>query len=155
AALLAGVLRRLGRQHRLALGVEVHRRLALGVAAAPQEAARAADALQHRLAARRTLHVRLHRLRPRLLALHRLDVAARFLLAAVAGAADDLAPKLLAVVAPQVAAALRTLLARLDAVPRRHLLLRRPQRLRERSPELVQHLVVLHLPRLDLVQLLL
>src|SRR5207245_140959 len=51
AALVADVLRRHRRAHRLALGVEVHRGLALRVAAAAEERPAPPHPLDHRLAA--------------------------------------------------------------------------------------------------------
>src|SRR5262249_32596183 len=72
-----------------------------------------------------------------------------------AGTADELPAGFLAVVADQRPAALRALLARLLAALGRHLRLGLAQCLRERAPELGEHLVVLALPPLDLVKFLL
>src|SRR5205085_1764263 len=97
----------------------------------------------HRLAARRTLVFRLHGGLARRLALAGLDVLAPLL---EARAADEVTALALAGVAHQRPAALRAHLARLHAALTRHLGLGRLQRLGERPPELVEHLVVLALP---------
>ena len=112
----------------------------------------AAGAQQHRLLATGAQVLRDDRLLAGLLALARLEILAPLL---EPRAADELAPRLLAVVAHQRLAALGAHLAGFLAALGRHLLLGRRQRLGERPPELVQHIARLPLVALDVVEFLL
>src|SRR5207248_860038 len=123
-------------QHRLAVRPDVHLRRTLRVAAAQERPQPALD-LHHRLAARRARVVRQHRAGPLRLALARLDVLALL----EVRAADERPPRLAAELLDQGLAALRAHLAGLLAGL--HLRLGLVQRLLERPPALVEHLLIL------------